>query len=201
MGSLDNFESQLRAIQQRWDSAEKSIKIAEHVDEKVCFPAVQELRYSGRRVTEAIGLAMEGDEEKARARLYDAEFDCMRARHDAVDAATSKVALDLHNAASTLGHEAIKNAFNRLPELVEKLSEARKKIRSSRENRERRDDIYDDLEERDLNELFDLYNTYKSAQPVMEAFAKRERRIKFASLSIGAIGAIATIISIIATIF
>jgi len=84
----------LRAIQDEWNRAETDIKTAETVVNNIVIPSVKELRYAGRRIIDAI-MEMTAnpsayDPARVRALLDDAHFDCHRARHDAIDAATAK---------------------------------------------------------------------------------------------------------------
>lgn len=91
------------AVADAWDKAEHAIKLAEQVNGQVVNPAIYELRYAGRRLIEADQLEAKGDLEEAAKRLGDAQMDCMRARHDAVDAATSKITVHLELAIDKLG--------------------------------------------------------------------------------------------------
>jgi hypothetical protein len=74
--------------------------------------------------------------------LNDAHFDCCRARHDAIDAATSKIAADIRIAIEKLKPDVVLKHFPKITELYKKLQNVRKKIAVSRENREDRDGIH-----------------------------------------------------------
>src|SRR5688572_5247091 len=91
-------------VSAEWNKAETAIKLAEQVNGEIINPAIYELRYAGRRLIEALEAASAGDRQEALSLLRDAHFDCMRSRHDATDAATSKIVSDLKIAVEYLGH-------------------------------------------------------------------------------------------------
>ena len=60
--------------------------------------------------------------------MHDALFDCHRARHDAIDAGTSKIAIDLEIMTSKLGYEVILTVHPTFPKLFKDLQRVREKI-------------------------------------------------------------------------
>ena len=118
----------LAAIQKEWNRAEEDIKTAELVVNKIVLPSIKELRYAGRRVIDALMIITANphgaDEGQIRSLLDDAKFDCHRARHDAIDAATSKIAIDLEIMVSKLGYHAILPAYPDFPQLYQNLDES-----------------------------------------------------------------------------
>jgi uncharacterized protein YdcH (DUF465 family) len=112
MTDLESYRAILTSILAEWNQAEGDIKQAEQVSQRVSEPSIKELRYAGRRVTEAIHKILSGgDPDDIRKLLHDADFDCHRARHDAVDAATSKIATDLKAMTDKLGYHAVLKAY------------------------------------------------------------------------------------------
>lgn len=186
----------LAKIQQEWNRAEGDIKTAEQVVNNIVIPSVKELRYAGRRIVDALcGMASESpDTNTITALLNDACFDCHRARHDAVDAATSKIAIDIDIMIEKLQYEAILQVFPSFPSLVSDLRKIRTKIVESRRSRENREAIYSLLEENDFLRLVGTYNTMRESEHMMKAIAGRNRRNDFLSkwgVIIGLIGGIA----------
>lgn len=169
------FRDSLESIRTEWDKSEEVIKAAEQVNHKVNFPSIKELRYGGRRLIEALHLIDRGDDDEAATRLQDAEFCCYRARHDAMDAATSKIAKDLALAAGELGSEAILSGYGDFPELLKIVNRIRKNIRESRRDREKRDEIYSNMYE-DFKLAIDMYSAFQESESVIIAFAEKERR-------------------------
>src|SRR5229473_6540765 len=96
MSEFDTYKELLSTIREEWDKSEEYIKQAEQVNNAVVFPSIKELRYAGRRIVEGLYLIVShGDRSKIEDLLRDAKFGCHRARHDAIDAATAKIAVDL----------------------------------------------------------------------------------------------------------
>lgn len=166
--ALENYRSE-------WDKAERSIKLAEQVNAEIVNPAIYELRYGGRRLVEALGKT---DEVETIQLLKDAHFDCMRARHDAIDAATSKMVADLDIATKRLGVTSVLAAYPALPNLVADLGAVRDLIAESRGNRDNRDAIYASIESDNLGDLVKRFRAFQANENIMLAHAKGERRDK-----------------------
>lgn len=108
MSSFSTHKEILADIASKWDQAEEAIKLAEQVTHSVTYPAIAELRYAGRRIVDVLNeIANSNEEARIAELLHDAKFDCLRARHDATDAAASKIALDLEIMRKKLGYNAI----------------------------------------------------------------------------------------------
>ncbi len=183
MSLSDEHLALLRAIQDEWNRAEQDIKTAETVVNNIVIPSVKELRYAGRRVIDAL-MEMTAnptacDHARIRALLDDAHFDCHRARHDAIDAATAKIAADLSIMTEKLTYGPILQAYANFPVLYQKLNSVRDKIIQSRGRRDNREAIYSVIESVDFPELVRFYNDMRTAEPMMKAIAKRERALLF----------------------
>lgn len=90
MKTIPEIEPLIQEVVVAWNEAERVIKKAELLDSKVVMAAINELRYAGRRIADAI-LAANGnnhdDGKTAVQYIQDAHFRCLCAQHDAVDAA------------------------------------------------------------------------------------------------------------------
>lgn len=179
--SLGNFlmalrpehDAALEEIRQEWDQAERCIKLAEQVNGEIINPAIYELRYAGRRIMEAIALA---DEATVASRLQDAKFDCMRARHDAIDAATSKIAADIDLALKHLGASVILEHAPDIVALGRELGAIRDSISISREKREDRNAIYAVIMQDNMQDIVRRYNEFKYSEPLLKKYAGKQRR-------------------------
>jgi hypothetical protein len=178
MSDLDSCREILTSILAEWDRAEGDIKLAEQVCLRVSEPSIKELRYAGRRVTEAIhNILSGGDVEHVKKLLYDADFDCHRARHDAVDAATSKMASDIRAMTDRLGYNPVLKACPNFPEFFRNLRHIRRNIVKSRERgRQDRDSIYESIESVDLKQIVSEFEDITEAEEIMRSLAKAERR-------------------------
>lgn len=202
MSDLDDFRNLLDSINNEWNRAEGDIKQAEQVCAKVIEPAINELRYAGRRLIDAISLTGKGTAPRGiESLLTDALFDCHRARHDAVDAATSKITLDLDILQTSLGIDVVLQAFPDFPALVREVDALREKIVASRKIRENRENIYTGIEAVDFPELVSRYNALRSSEPIMLRLAKRRRRERVGALAFGIIGIVGTVFTIISWLF
>jgi hypothetical protein len=163
-------------IQTEWDKAESSIKRSEQVALDVSIPAITELRYGGRRIVDALNATASGEPEAdVRAFLEDARFCCHRARHDAVDAAFSKIAIDLDDLTKRLGFEAMIAAYPEFREFYADFTRARAKIADSRERRGDRAAIYEAIDTVDLPDLVKRYEQIVACTPIAKEFAAKAR--------------------------
>lgn len=195
----------LAEIQSEWNRAEEDIKTAETIVNKIVLPSVKELRYAGRRIIDALmeitGNPDSPNQEKIRGFLEDARFDCHRARHDAIDAATAKIAVDLEIMVEKLGYDVILRAYPEFPVLYRDLTKIRAKIRASRGKRDNRESIYSVIEAADFPALVELFNMMRIHEPVMISLAKKARRTYLYGQWGLIVGIIAVIVSLILWIF
>jgi hypothetical protein len=151
-----------------WNKAEKAIKIAEQVNGEIINPAIYELRYAARRCVEAAQEYQNNNPRNAAKLLHDAHFDCCRARHDAIDAATSKISNDLSIAVRKIGGRVIYAKFPNYAVLVKELKSIRSLVASSREARENRDAIYETIAGDNLVKIVDLYSEFQACEEILK---------------------------------
>lgn len=185
--SGDEFSQIIQEIASEWNTAEKAVKHAENVDGEVVFPAIQELRYAGRRLVDALAI-QESDPMEAVALARDAKFFCHRARHDAIDAATQKMAGDLAVAVEYLSAGIIMEKFAKFPTFYRSLLKIRDRVAISRENREDRDKIYNTIQSVDLDKLVELYDEFRTCEPLIYAASEQEKKDRRRSERKGNIG-------------
>jgi len=171
---MNTFDELISDIRKEWNKAEKAIKHAESIDGEVTNPSVFELRYAGRRLIEALDCRGQ-DEARSIALLRDALFDCHRARHDAIDAATSKMAGDLGVATEYLSATVLMQNFPDFSEFYAEMLTVRTLIAESRENRDNRDKIYETIETSKLDRLVDLYGRFRACEPLMLKAMEQEK--------------------------
>lgn len=166
----------LEAIREEWNRAERDIKLAEQVCNEIVFPSINELRYGGRRVIDVVHAVLTGaSQHDIDGLLADARFDCHRARHDAIDTATAKIAITIDIMVEKLKYEAILPAFGEFPALVNDLALVRQKISVSRKARENREAIYTAIEVTDFPALVTRFQSLQASEPIMKQLAKRNR--------------------------
>lgn len=198
MANWDTYQNQINKVRQEWDRAEPTLKRAEQVCEKIIAPSILELRYAGRRIVEGLNGIAEGLEEKEiQGYFQDAYFNCLRARHDAIDAATSKIAIDLDIAAKQLGYGPITQAFPKFSDLRLKLEDIRGKIVKSRGDREKRDEIYNGISENNFQEIVELYREFQTSEPVMVSLATKQRRATSFGWVFGIAGLVGLVVGLV----
>lgn len=202
MVSWDDYREQLLAIRAEWDKAEADIKLAEQVSNKIVLPSIKELRYAGRQLIEVLTKISGGaPKEDVDSLVHDALFDCLRARHDAIDAASSKIAIDLELMLRKLGYDVVLRVYPSFAALVQELTDLRDKIVASRGNREKRTVIYELIKSTDLPGLVKKYRQLMASEPIMKKIAVRERRFMVLNYGIGIagllMGAAAVIVAIV----
>ncbi|MBZ0128904.1 MAG: hypothetical protein K8F59_07295 [Rhodobacteraceae bacterium] len=193
--AFQTFDEGVETILIEWNKAEGAIKKAEQVNGEVINPAVYELRYAGRRLVEAIH-QQKTEPEVALRLLADAHFDCCRARHDAIDAATSKIAEDLDIATRKIGAHNILTYFPEWTILAHELLEVRDLIVQSRKDRENRDTIYAVLEKEKLDSIVGIYDKFRANENTMKKAAVAQRRTIIVSIAIAVVGVIVGVIGL-----
>lgn len=200
MTTKKEIEAALAEVVTEWNLAEKAVKLAEQVCGEIVNPAIYELRYAGRRLIEAIALP-DTDELKLR-KIQDAHFDCCRARHDAIDAATSKISADMDIAVTRLGAANVLKHFPNITDLLEALGEMRDKIANSREKRDDRDAIYATLQDENMSHVVEIFRKFKASEELLKESAKADRRktlknnfFGYGGLILATIGIVLTVIS------
>jgi hypothetical protein len=194
---FEHYCGLLTQICREWSEAEADIKRAEQVSERVVFPAIKELRYGGRRLAQALQIILSnGDPGEISNYLQDALFNCRRARHDAIDAATAQMAIVVRLAEEKLGSDAAITAFPDFPHLVESVQEIRSKIVDSRRSAAERETIYSAIESAHFPELIKLYERFQRSEARMKAIARKQRIrdvVSVVSLLFGVIGVILSV--------
>lgn len=187
MPDFDQYATILAEIRAEWDQAEADIKLGELTSKNVVFPAIKELRYAGRRIVDALNAIYEGkDPVDVHALFQDARFDCHRARHDAIDAAFSQIAVELDLLVDKLGYDATLKAYPEYTTFYVEFSKSRKQIIASRRKRQDREDIYSYIEKVELQNIVSKFKDIKAAKPVIMGIARKERIARYVTYTISA---------------
>ena len=176
MTDRDAYGAYYDQICREWNKAEEDIKRAEQVCDEVVIPSIMELRYAGRRLAQALELiSKNGPTADIEKLLSDAAFNCHRARHDAIDAATAQIARVLKIAVTKLRYSVILQAFPQFPQLYSHLNILREKIVVTRGSATARDHIYEAVEAGDFPALLRLFKEFQGCEPMMKRMARSER--------------------------
>ena len=183
-------------IAAEWDDAESVIKIAEQVSGKVVLPAVAELRYAGRRLIDAINAALgDAEPDEIKSYLHDALFNCHCAKHDAMDAAFSQIAITLELMVKKLGYENILAAYPGFAGFYSEFEIARSRIVNSRKNRQERLPIYDEIKEIEFPEIVSEFTKIKISEKIMKALAAKSKSKLWISYAVAGISLILALLA------
>jgi hypothetical protein len=180
-----DIDAAISQLVEQWNIAERRIKKAEFTTgNQVVFSAVQELRYAGRKLIDVHHLLQSDkwrtdETEKARilAFLADATEDCVKAKHDAIDAMMLFVSLWFERTERKLGLSGVTKYFPDYITITGRIGDIQQKIATSRGDRTiLRDPIYDDIEVESYEGIISLYDKMKASEPRVQAEVAVERR-------------------------
>jgi hypothetical protein len=168
----------LRRARQEWDSAEENLKEAEQAINRQVVPAINELRYAGRRIVDALQVySTSKDVNLAKEYLNHAIYNCHCAKHDAIDVCLSVMVTNVDAARKRYGYHNILAAFPQLPEMLECLRDVNKKVALSRGDRINREKIYESINNQKIPALKVHYERFLSSEPVYSAVTWKNRLI------------------------
>jgi hypothetical protein len=180
------LDAALLELIKQWNIAETRIKKAEQVRaDQVVASAIFELRYAGRKIIDAIEISLTEDlqaDPKARRKVHsyiaDATEDCVKAKHDAIDAMMTFVTTWFHRAEKFLTLDKVQHFFPSYLKTVSMIASIQDNIAASRGDRNRlRDGIYDDIDVKGYDEVLQLYDQMRlSGERVSAEVAEGRRR-------------------------
>lgn len=176
----ESTSSAIALLVDEWGKAEHAIKQAELISQFAIIPAINELRFAGRRAVEALGAVNKGESaEHIAGLLHDACIECQRARYDALDVAIAAMFADLELAERELGIARVFQAFPEYLDLRHKLEGLGDKLARARQNHEYREALYDELNREIFPQTLTLYRAFKTSQHLLQQMV-RQTRVKAA---------------------
>lgn len=179
------IDSVFTLLIEQWNIAERRIKKAEFVAaNNVVSSAIFELRYAGRKIVDSLLLlqtenwkADDTERQKILASLADATEDCVKAKHDAIDAILLFVASWFDRTERQSGLSEIQKYFPDYIEITGKIIDLQNRISESRGDRTvLRDTIYDGIESEGYDEVLALYEKMRQSEPRVQREIRAERR-------------------------
>ena len=195
----EELDRLLQRTFEQWNIAERRIKKAEQVrGNEVVTSAIFELRYAGRKIVDALTLALESDvadnslhRESIRRYLDDAFEDCVKAKNDAIDAVLDFVTIWFHEIETELGLEGVTKYFPDFIEQTSKIADIQDLIAELRGDRHgSRDDLYDQIERSGYDDILTLFSKMRASKDRVEAQIRRERRTNRTLLICAVLGAV-----------
>jgi hypothetical protein len=199
----------LQDLISQWNIAERRIKKAEQVHgNEVVVPAIFELRYAGRKLIDVLEIVLKKDvrddteaHEQARRYLADGIEDCVKAKHDAIDAMVDFVTNWFNEIEQKLGLHPLTELFPEYLDVTSRIADVQDKIAQSRERRgEPRDGVYDSIENDDYQPILQLFNKMRLSRARVQRIAAKQKWreiIVLWSTIIAAIGGIAAVIAVL----
>lgn len=202
----DAIDSSLSELIKQWNIAERRIKKAEQVrGNEVVASAIFELRYAGRKMIDSVEVALNSDlktdAEKRKIvlrNIADATEDCVKAKHDAIDAMLDFIVTWLNTVEESIGLKDLQVYFPGYLATLEKIVVIQNKIAESRQYRNvSRDIIYDEIECNGYDDILHLYNTMRISKDVVQKEINRQRKISILRYIFDAIMAAIAIVSLL----
>ena len=157
---MDEFTDRFAALAQLWNRIEPRVKEYEHFAGAANISAINELRYAGRRLIDALQIATTagGDAAKVADHLVVAEAYLVNADHDVTDGVCFIVMKHVDKVIRRHGREAIAEHVPDFWEVYPLVLKAQKITQCSRGERQNRKDDYRTLANEYLPKLTALYN-------------------------------------------
>lgn len=174
----------LQELIKQWNIAEGRIKQAENIRaQEIVSSAIFELRYAGRKIIDSISLSLATDlnadpkaRDQVRAYIEDAIEDCIKAKHDAIDAALSFVTRWFAEQEQRLGLKHLQQFYPNYLEITAKIVEIHEKVEESRQNRTtKRDSIYADIDTQGYDLILKLYKEMSLSRDRVERTIRNEK--------------------------
>jgi RNase H-fold protein (predicted Holliday junction resolvase) len=208
LGVGEPFDTALRELIKQWNIAEGRIKKAEQVrGNQIVSSAIYELRYAGRKIIDAIEITLEDPKlssqeakDKVHAQIADATEDCVKAKHDAIDAMMNFVTSWFNRAEQSLGLDKIQSFFPDYMETTALIADVQNKIAESRIDRNKlRDSIYDAIDKPGggYDKIISLFDKMDQSAKRVEIVVKKERSEKKALWIVTIVSVVVALLALI----
>lgn len=186
-GEISNY---VNLFFDQWKRAEEALKKTERLRAETVMSAVGELRYAGRRYIQAMDIIRECHEagtpidespaaEEVRRHLIEASENCIKARHDAIDAAVLFIHLKIEKLVQSVGSIEVRIHFPKFSLLADEIKAIDKRIIASRKNRKTLETEYDSIIDGHIDRVVDFYEELaKSEQAIRSVFSAQKEKEK-----------------------
>jgi hypothetical protein len=169
---------------------------------EVVNSAIFELRYAGRKIVDALQLIMNKDwkndrdvYEKIRRYLGDAIEDCVKSKHDAIDAMIDFVTTWFNHMEGRIGLSSLVGLFPDYIEITSRIAAVQDKIAHSREHRAAsRDGVYDEIENEDYDAILALYNRMRLSRDRVQKISNWDWWHRVANMMLTVVIALGTVL-------
>lgn len=196
---LEDHVVALQRLSDRWRKLEDRIKEAEYFNQTITIPAINELRYSGRRFFEAWLLAIKPnptteDRKNFLEHILMAEQYFNNADHDLTDATIAFLSRREEQILSKYGLHRWNLMYPTVMGWITRLHEAKEIVRNSRAAREDRFHLYEKLQTEYIPDLMRRYKEIVLSQKLYLIKFNREKYIHTLERLILVAGALAGLV-------
>ena len=160
------IDNRIHAIAKRWNKVEERLKLFETHARSARTPAINELRYAGRQLVDAIAKLKRNKNADVSKHVTAAEQYVQNADHDISDAGVDFFDERINGAFKKYGQRNILPHYPKAEIMRELIAEAQDTQVKSRKEREKRDQFYETIFEK-VNTLFQMYPEYKKQEPMI----------------------------------
>ena len=178
-----------------WGEAEETIKLFDKLSSEASIPAINELRYAGRRMTNAITAYhdMESGSDKdqeIKRHLTEARENCLKADHDAVDAIVYYIERRLQELENFVGPSRIATFFPKYTEIIRKINQVSENMTKSRNGKkDSREKYYKKIKQDLLPDIIDFYSSITASENrILADHTRNQKRERiYLGLAIGGV--------------
>ena len=152
---MQEYAERLRALAAHWNNVELRIKQYEHLAGAANTAAINELRYSGRKIVDALAVSLSGGDPIAEITI--AENYMVNADHDVTDGVCFVVLGHLSKVINKHGKDAIAAHYPNFWEVYPLVLKTQKIVEGSRDDRMNRKEEYGKLAKDFLPKLTELH--------------------------------------------
>ena len=176
---------ELLIVSRLWGEAEKTIKLSEKLSGEALIPAINELRYTGRSMTNAItayyGTESGSDkDQEIKRHLTEARENCRRADHDAVDGIIFYIEKRLGELESFVGPSIVATFFPEYTETIKKINQVSENMTKARDGKQdSMEKSYEEIKQGLLPDIIDFYSSVsESEERIIADHMKKQKREK-----------------------
>jgi hypothetical protein len=190
----DQLHKYIPEYSSEWFKAEEALKSFERLSTTVLMASVQELRYAGRRFAQVLNTchqrngSLSTDEISAlEVHLVEAIQNCIKARHDAIDASVQFVHKRMNTLAQAVGILEVRAHFPHFNLLEQEIKEIDKKIVAARADRRNLDANYAAILTEHGAKLVDFYEKLSQSEFAIRDSLKAQKKINHRNLFISSL--------------
>ena len=181
-----------------WNDTERVLKQSEQLSGKLVVPAVSELRYAGRKLVDfTLSRLNDEDINESKKHIFDYEQCCIRARHDAVDAAVMYMKTYYMHMINEFGIDVVTSSYKYHAELRKAIKVVEERVLISREERHKRIDLYAEINDGCLTDLIGKFHELVDSEEVIigvRGAKDREHKLAVIGIWFGFVGVTLAII-------